>query len=279
MRKIFIGLLIGAAATAMASTAQADVIYNSIPSSLPTNLPSLGYEATSTSQFGDEIQFAGHARNLTQVGITLSDWALYSSYGDQNTASFTSSAAGWSTPLTLNIYNVGAGDTVGSLIASQTINPTILWRPAADTACGSGFLGSDGQCYNGLAQNVTFDFTGTVVPDKIVYGLVFNTQNYGPTPTGASGPYNSLNFALNDTSGPSVGTDVNPDGVFWNTSYGPFLANPANGNQFAQDTNWAPYVPAAQFTAVPEPSSLALFGAALLALGFLEFRRRRATAV
>lgn len=277
MRKCLVALLMGAAALSMASAAQADVIYDSIPSPLPTNLPSLGYQATQTSQFGDEVQFAGHARNLTQVDITLSDWAMYGTYGDQTTASFTSSSSGWSTPLTLNLYGVGAGDTVGSLIASQTINPTILWRPATDANCAAnnGFTGSDGQCDHGLAQNVTFDFTGTVVPDKIIYGLVFNTQSYGPNPTGVSGPYNSLNFLFNTLGGASVGTDVNPDGVFWDTATAGYLANPANVNQFAQDTNWTGYVPSAQFNAVPEPSTLALFGAGLLGLGLLQFPRRR----
>lgn len=281
MKKSVLALLAGGAALCLSGVARADVIYDSIPSPLPPNLPSEGYQATQTSEFGDEIQFTGNARNLTQVTIALSDWALYSTYGTQSTTSFTSSASGWSTPLTLNIYSVGPGNTVGSTIASQTITPLILWRPeAAGTPdCSTGFIGADGGCYNGLAQTVTFDFTGTVVPDEIIYGLSFNTQSYGDDPTGINGPYNSLNFALNDTSGPSVGTDVNPDGVFWDTSNGGWLTDPSNAGKFAQDTRWSPYVPAAQFTAVPEPSTWALFGAGLLALGFWEFRKRRNTSI
>src|SRR5438045_9373767 len=58
----------------------ASVIYNSIPSPLPPNVPSLGYQATQTSEFGDLIQFGGASRVLKQVTLVMSDWALASDY-------------------------------------------------------------------------------------------------------------------------------------------------------------------------------------------------------
>ncbi|MBK9134291.1 MAG: hypothetical protein IPM15_08090 [Betaproteobacteria bacterium] len=92
------------------------------------------------------------------------------------------------------------------------------WRPEADPSCpngGTAWRAADGNCYNGFAFDVAFDFSGQglLLPDEIVFGLAFNTQSYGSQPLGASGPYNSLNFGL--SSAATAGTDINTDGVFW----------------------------------------------------------------
>ena len=182
------------AALLITAPAGAATIYDSIPNPLPPNVVSLGYEATSTSEFGDLIQFASGSRSLTSVDVTMSNWALESTYEPVGTST------GYSVPLTLTLYNVdnsGSTPAVGSAIATRTIDPTILWRPEATASCGgTTWLASDGNCYNGLAQNVAFDFSGVTVPDQIIFGLSFNTETYGSNPTGTAGPYNSLNFGL-----------------------------------------------------------------------------------
>ena len=58
--------------------AHATVIYSNLEDPLPGNLPSLGYQATSTAEFGDHIQFAAGPRKLDSVTITMSNWALES---------------------------------------------------------------------------------------------------------------------------------------------------------------------------------------------------------
>src|SRR5579864_2823723 len=50
-------------------------IYNSIPSPLPDNMPSLGFQAGHTNEFGNEITFGGAARALDTVTVTLSSQA------------------------------------------------------------------------------------------------------------------------------------------------------------------------------------------------------------
>ncbi len=77
------------------------------------HIPSLGYQAQQTSEFGNEIGFAGSSRSLTNVEIIMSDWANQADYpgvGDAN---------GYDQPLTLNFYNPGSGTSVGSLIANK----------------------------------------------------------------------------------------------------------------------------------------------------------------
>src|SRR5690242_2786289 len=118
--------------TGLASPA---IIYDSIPSPLPPNVVSEGYECCTRGQVGDQITFAGTQRQLGTVTVTMSNWAYQSAYpgfGD---------ASGYTVPLTLNLYNTGSGGNVGSLIASRSIDALISWRPEP-TGCDTqqGYL-------------------------------------------------------------------------------------------------------------------------------------------
>lgn len=226
-----------------------DVIFDSTPQPLPPNVVSLGYEATATDEFGDHITFAGVERTLGSVTVTMSAWGKHSEYPSMGDAS------GWTHPITLNLYavdNSGTNPAPGALIDSTTQTFVIPWRPEAAPTCSTptAWRASDSNCYNGFAFNITFDLTGVVVPDEIIYGIAYDTQHYGATPLNNAGPYNSLNVGLSDTA-PSVGTDANTDAVIWDTSYAPSYADAGAGgtDTFRLDTNWTPYTPAVQFAA------------------------------
>jgi len=261
--------VVGAALSAFALYASASptVVYDSLGPTVP-NLPSLGYQATSTSEFGDRISFGAGPRGLDSVTVRMSTWALQSTYAGNP---LYTNAAGYDHDLTFNVYGAGSGATPGALLATKTIDTLIPWRPAADPSCagGTAWRAADGACYNGMTFDVVFDFSGlgVMLPDDIVFGLAFNTQSYGTTPEAAEGPYNSLNFGRSAAA--TVGTDVNNDGVFWNTSFGGFLTIPGNAGTLQEDVGgWVGFVPAVQFatTAVPEPGSIALVAVALLGL-------------
>jgi hypothetical protein len=267
------------------------VIYNSIPGSLPGNLVSEAFEAQSVSQFGELIEFGGgnSSYSLGTATVLMSDWAMESTWasglGETVSPGTTITSAGFTVPMTLNLYNVGAGNTVGSLIASGTVDAFIPWRPeSGGCADPTAYLASDGGCYHGSLSEVTFNLTGITVPDEIIYGLAFNTEVYGADPTGVDGPYDSLNFALT-SSGDSVGSNPAAGSAYVNSTWtGGYSDGGAAGlGTFREDPNWASYAGNSsyeggiEFTETPEPSSLLLLGSGLSALAAL-YRKTRQTA-
>lgn len=236
--------LFGGVNAAQAAPPAATTVYDATPSPLPPNVPSVGFQATSTSEFGDSVHLSGTDRVLNKVTVTMSDWALFSDYTSDSR--YSGNATTWSHPITVNVYSssLGANGAPDELLATQTENVTIPWRPEADPACGTGWKASDGQCYNGIAFNAVFDLSSPSVtlPNDVIVGIVYNTQSYGAAPMDVSGPYSSLNVGVPTGGTATVGTDDNTDNVFVNTSHAPFYTDGglAGVGIFRQDTNWAP---------------------------------------
>ncbi len=229
-----------------------NTIYDALPDvSVPTNYASVGYQATSMSEFGDAIHLADANRTLDTVTATLSDWAKYSTYSSNPT--YAANTATWSHDITLNIYSshLGANGAPDTLLRTTTQNFDIPWRPESDPTCGSTSNGAGWKvgatCYNfsGLSSNIVFDVSSLniVAPSDIIVGIAYNTQTRGYAPIGAPGPYDSLNLAVPDGQVVSVGSDVSADEVFQNTSHGPFYTDggAAGVGIFRKDTAWSPY--------------------------------------
>ncbi len=68
---VLAGLLVSPASAAGSGSA---AVFNSIPKTLPGNVPSIGFEATSASEFGDYARFAGNKRKLQNVTVVMSSW-------------------------------------------------------------------------------------------------------------------------------------------------------------------------------------------------------------
>lgn len=99
----------------LAIPAMADVVYSTMPSPIPPNVPSLGYQATQTAEFGQGVDLSTNGATLGSAQVLMSDWALESTYETVGTST------GFTVPLTLNLYNLGPADSVGSLITSTTM--------------------------------------------------------------------------------------------------------------------------------------------------------------
>ncbi|MGA3147599.1 MAG: hypothetical protein ABSF33_08995 [Acidimicrobiales bacterium] len=168
----------------------------------------LGFEATSASEFGNEITFAGAARELNNVVATVSAYGCESGdgyggpvYGSPG-ACVTNPGATLEAPLTLNIYNPpspacssSATNTPcepGSLIASDSQTFAIPYRPSASPVDDEGDANCNGDtwydasastpdCFYSESDNVTFDFSSQnlTLPTTVVHGVAYGTSNYG----------------------------------------------------------------------------------------------------
>lgn len=263
---IFTLLMFALASVSMAQT----VVYDAIPSSLPPNIASEGFQATQTAEFGDYVHLAGTNRVLKTVTVTMSDWAVQASPGNvafcsANPASCPS--GGFKHPITLNVYSagpvVGGLRTKGTLLGTVTQTFTIPWRPADDLAncpADSAWF-SGGTCYHGLAFNISFDFSNVFVnlPNDVILGVAYSTQTWGAAPLGVDGPYNSLNVGAQGTA--TTGTDDNVDRVFINSqTAGNYTDGGAGGvGIFREDTAWTPFgTPNFRVTTVPPPSPVVI---------------------
>jgi hypothetical protein len=220
----------GLATQASASTLakDPDVLYNSTVTPLPGNLPSQPFQAQQTSEFGNRVRMTKTAQPLGNVTVTMSSWGCQTGGG---TTCVTTKGAKFTEPITLNLYNAPSTGSIvpGSLIASVTKAFSIPYRPSADNVNCTGGAWFDGPqgCFNGLAHNIVFSLASLhiTLPQDFVFGIVYNTSQYGPDPNGcdlvpgANCPADSLNVALSqDPTNVTKGSDPDTGKVFWNTS-------------------------------------------------------------
>ena len=253
MKSQIFALVFGAVLFAVSpAAASASVVYNALPTVLPPNAPSQPFQAQQTFEFGDYVHLGGTDRNLTQVTVAMSNWALESTPANVDYCTNNPTkcyAGGYIHPITINIYSssLGVNGVPDTLLATKTQDIQIPWRPVADPTCpnGTAWRAGDNNCYNGFAFNAVFDLTSlnVVLPSDIIVSLAYNTQSYGTAPIGVDGPYNSLNVLVPENQAVSVGSDDNVAEVFWNTITAFWYADGgASGvGTFRKDTNWAPY--------------------------------------
>jgi hypothetical protein len=250
------GLLVSPASAAPSGSA---AVFNSIPKTLPGNVPSIGFEATSASEFGDYARFAGNKRKLQNVTVVMSSWGCQTGTWSAGNCS-TTAGANFSLEITLNLYNNGGNGTVGTPITSKTQTFAIPYRPSANVNCTGGrWMAANGTCYNGLATSITFTFpAGTVLPASVIYSIQYNTTHYGPVPKGESEPcfstsggcgYDSLNVSTASTT-PKIGVDDDVNGIFQNSSWsGAYCDNGVTGTFRLDSPCWTDFNPMVKFMA------------------------------
>lgn len=253
--KLAVAILVVTALVAVAAgTASAAVIYNNIPNPFPGNVASQAFEATSTSEFGGQVTFAGTARKNPTVTVVMSSWACQS--GSAPTCE-TNLNETFNWPVTLNVYKVGAGNSVGTKIASDTKTFVMPYRPSANKKCpGTGAeQGWGPSCFHGKAFKIVFEPQGPL-PAQAIISVAYNTSDYGATPqrpkfcnSNGGCPYDSLNVGLREEGvepGVVVGSNLSGSAYLSSTWTGAYCDGGAGGTgTFRLDAGcWAPYQPA-----------------------------------
>lgn len=236
------------------------VIFDNTPSVVPGNLPSQAFQAQQTDEWGAGALFAGTNRTASTATVTMSSWTCQSGAWNTNDC-LTTPGATYPLPITFKVYNVGSGDTVGSVVATKTQTFNIPYRPSADPGCTAGDAGKwklGGTCFNGFAFNIVFTFAGETLPNNAIFGISYNTSNYGPAPLGGSNnPSDSLNVAtypgVAGPVAPAVGAwTPDNDSAYWNTHTASNYSDGGSGGTgtFRLDSGgWGGYLPAVQITA------------------------------
>jgi hypothetical protein len=243
-RRLALGTIVALSAVALTAVPGARVavaqtpMFDSTPNPLPPNVAGQSFEGLSLSEVGDQVGLVGTNRALGTVTVVMSSYGCQSGFWNTDTCSTTVGST-FSVPITFNMYQVGANNTVGSLIATRTQTFIIPYRPSdddvncppsGDSGHGRWFDSGSSTCNRGMATKITFDFSqqGVILPAHVIYGVAFNTTHsgYNPVGTGAacfSGSggcgYDYLLVGLNPV-GSRVGTDVDATTIYQNSSVG-----------------------------------------------------------
>ena len=230
----------GVSAPVASAAPVAKVVYDSIGPTVPGNVPSQAFQAKSMDEFGDLVQLAPGPRRLQSMTVLMSSWGCGSS-GTASSGCTSNPGDTFTHPITLNVYQSAPGTTtgVGPLVTTVTQSVAVPYRPSADpTNCPAAptkwFNAADDTCNNGFAFAVTFDFpTLPNVPGNLIWTVALNTTSHGAAPIGASPcsvlpqgcGYDSLNVGLTTAATPTVGTDLDTNGLVMNSGFAGFYCD------------------------------------------------------
>ncbi|HUA11320.1 MAG TPA: hypothetical protein VMA83_04890 [Solirubrobacteraceae bacterium] len=243
------------AAPALATSA----VYSNLPAPGIRATPSVGFDATQTSEFGGAVELAaGSTRNPT-VTIVLTSWACQqgSWYADDCVSE---KHAKFSQPVSVSLYNVEADGAVGSEIATEEQTLQVPYRPSTNhTRCtglteeenvGGWWVGSEGRCADGLNAKFNYKFSLSKLPPRVIVAVSFSST---PPRTGeacestAQGcPFDSLNVAVEEGgSGPSVGQQIEPEDAYVKSTWEPMYGTSGTplGTFGISNAEWKGYQP------------------------------------
>jgi hypothetical protein len=177
-----------------AGAAGAETIYNNVPSSLPGNFASIGLAATSSSEFGGQVEVAGTARKNPTVTVVMSSWACET--GTVQSNCMTTKNKTFKVPVTVRMYGAGPGELAEVPLAEKTTNVKMKYRPSsepvkcpADATGGRWYDVATTECSHGFAFPIAIKLHIKKMPRNAII-----TVAYPHT----SGPATSLNVSISE---------------------------------------------------------------------------------
>jgi hypothetical protein len=186
------------AATALlaivAGTAGAEVVYNNVPSPLPGNFASIGLAATSTSEFGGQVELAGTARKNPTVTVVMSSWACETGTVESNCKTAPAKKAKtFKVPVTIRIYGAGPGELAEPPLAEKTKTVKMSYRPSSNPVlCPGGekwYLESTKECSHGYAFPIAIKVKSKKLPKNAIVTVSYPTTSV---------PAQSLNVSVSE---------------------------------------------------------------------------------
>jgi hypothetical protein len=174
-----------------ASTAAAEVVYDNVPSPLPGNFASIGLAATSTTEFGGEVELAGTARSKPTITVVMSSWACQSGSATDGTCSTPKPNKTFKVPLTVRVY--AAAELSEGPVAERTKTEKMFYRPSANTekcSTGAWYDAADESCFHGYAFPLSISLPKLRrMPQKAIVSFSYPHS---------SGPAESLNVSTSE---------------------------------------------------------------------------------
>jgi hypothetical protein len=236
------------AVSAGSASATTAVEYNNLPATNPGNVVSESFEANQQAQLGGQIQFAGsNLGSGGSINVGLSSWACEKGAWTGSPECVTAPGGKFAWPITLNINQVGPGNSVGPLIESITKTFNIPYRPSqSNRYCTGSHAGAWWDavlktCFHGKYATIAFPLKDNFLwPARAILSVSYNTSDYGaepqrPKPCDSEPqgcPYDSLNVGLAELEtepAPSVGAYPTPANAYQNTLYAPYYCDGGAG--------------------------------------------------
>ncbi len=184
-------LAVCAVGAVAASAASAETVYDNIPTPLPGNFASVGLAATSTTEFGGEIELAGTARKQPTVTVVMSSWSCESGSWSEGNCETPKPAKHFRVPLTVRVY--AAAELAEGPIAEVTKYVKMSYRPSespANCSAGRWWDAATSTCFHGYAFPVSIKLNKLKkMPQKAIVSFSYPHS---------SGPAESLNVATSE---------------------------------------------------------------------------------
>jgi hypothetical protein len=205
--KLAAAMLAATAVMAVAAgTAGAEVVYNNVPSPLPGNFASIGLAATSSSEFGGQVQLANTARKNPTVTVVMSSWACETGTVQSNCV--TTKNKTFTVPVTIRIYGTGPGELAEVPLAEKTKNVKMKYRPSsepvkcpADATGGRWYDVATAECSHGYAFPFAIKLRTKKMPKNAIITVAYPH---------ASGPATSLNVSVSEPPEPTLSVGAHP---------------------------------------------------------------------